>query len=111
NRPAAAALSLLLLLLLLREILRPRRARWLGCGLLQHLVTFAVESGPDPHVHREALARVSFVDAAHRGDVAVVAAVGQPDVPYVHFLAHRRIQAEPASARQEDLGPGVRRHA
>ena len=102
---------LLLLLLLLRWLLGP-----LGDGFLDDrafgsgvelLVAFFVQLRAHAHVNREPLARVSVIDAAHRGDIAIVAAVGHANVPQAYGLSQRGIEACPAGLREEHFRPGM----
>ncbi len=51
-----------------------------GGGFLQVFVTLVIQSGSDTHIYREPLAGMTLVYASHWGDIAVIAAVGDPNV-------------------------------
>jgi hypothetical protein len=80
----------------------------LGGGLGEFFVTGIVESGTETDVYREALAGATFIYAADRRYVAVVAAVGDADMAKFDRFAESGIEAEPAAAWQENFRPRVR---
>ena len=78
-----------------------------GRGFGKLFVAGIVEGGAEADVDGEALACAPFVDAANRGNVAVVAAVGYADVAEFDGEAECGIEANPALAGKEDFCPGV----
>ena len=61
-------------------------------------VTGFVEGRAEADVDREALAGAAFINAANRGHVAVVAAIGYTDVTKLDGFTESGIEAEPAAA-------------
>jgi hypothetical protein len=57
-----------------------------------------VEGGAEAHVDREALAGAAFINAANRGHVTVVAAIGYADMTKLDGFTESGIEAEPAAA-------------
>ena len=80
----------------------------LGGGLGEFFVAGIVESGTETDIDGETLAGATFIYAANRGYVAVIAAVGDADMAEFDRFAESRIEAEPAAARQENFHPRVR---
>jgi hypothetical protein len=79
-----------------------------GGGFGELFLAGVVESGAEADVNGEALAGASFIYAADRGDVAVVAAVSYANVAELDGQAESRIEADPALAGEKDFGPSVR---
>src|SRR5208282_2906133 len=79
-----------------------------GFGLGDLFVAGFVEGGAEANVDGKALAGASFVYAADRRNIAVIAAVSYANVAKLDGLAQRRVEADPAAAGQENFRPGVR---
>src|SRR5258708_4853134 len=99
TRPGQAPALLLLLLRLLRPLFAGM-FDWPRCSFLELLAAVAVQRGPHADVHGQALPRMTFIYAANGGDIAIIASVGDANMPQAHRRAQGWIEAEPACAGQ-----------
>lgn len=77
-------------------------------GLVHLFMAFFVESGADANVNGEALAGLSFVNAADGSYVAIVAAAGNTNMAEANGISQRWVEGAPAAVGNEDFGPGMR---
>src|SRR5215469_668324 len=97
------------LALLLSALLCPSFCRLGFCGdrgsLRQCLISGFVECRAQPDIYRQALSRVTFVNAAYWGDIGVIAPVGDAHVSHTYELAQCGIERHPIGIRQIGFGP------
>src|SRR5208282_2964636 len=79
-----------------------------GFGLGDLFVAGFVEGGAEANVDGKALAGASFIYAADRWNIAVIASVSYANVAKLDGFAQRRVKADPAAARQVNFSPSVR---